>query len=1179
MTAPPSDVPSEVGPFVVSRELARGGMSVVYVAHPRGGGPEVALKTVRVPDEVYLASMRREIHALSRLRHPGVVRIVAEGLNEGVPWYAMEYLEGETLADLRAKLWSGPSRAAAGGQLDRVLAIVRRLCAPLAFLHGEGVVHCDLKPQNVILRAGDHPVLVDFGLAWRAAGLVGREVAAAATKLVGTPAYMAPEQIRLEPIDPRTDLYALGCVLYELITGRPPFEGHDVLVRHLTSEPLPPSQRVDGVPAALDAMVLALLAKRPRDRIGYAEDVIHALDRLGAAPDEPPPPRARVWLYRPEIAGREAMVEGVLGGVRGAANGEGGFVFLTGPSGIGKTYLAAEIARRLAPDLQVIASACAPPGAIRRGELEPFQALLDAVADRCTSLGVDAVDRLLGPRAKVLAPYAPRLGRLPGVAELPDPPELAGNAAREQLFSALRGALAALARERPLLLLLDDLQWADELSLAFLASLPRGWLAAQPAAILGLARADHASEALAAIAARPDVRDVAVGPLDHDDVRQVVRDMLAVEAPPEPFVGFLARHSAGNPYFVAEYLRAAVADGVLRRASPFRLLLDDTTAALELPRTLRGLVSRRLHALPAFAQPLLEVASVIGPGFDAETLQRASAVSDEAAMEGVAELLARQIIEPLQGGRFQFVHDQVREVAYDAIEPARRAALHGAVARAIEAGLARSGDEGALAPVLARHWSLAHEDREALEWTERAAWRALDHAAHGEAVALLRRALELVERARPTAARWSAPRPARRARLEAALARASFAAGDQLAAERHAERSLAEAGRPLPRTRAGWGVLLGRELATQALHLSGVVRRRARDPGAREVLRGAAETAALLTQRYFYVDDALAMLSASVLSANLAERAGAETRVPRAYTTLGFTAGALGLTRLAASYFARARAGAEALHDPLEVAYAWTVEGVHLSGRGLWAAAEEAIDRASGLLEGLYDPLTAELTLTARGHIEFYTGRVERAEHRFEELLRAAQARGSAQHETWARFSIARSRLSRGRPAEARPLLSRACADLESRPELQSEIICYGLLADTEARLGDLVAARRAADQARARIERANPTGFAALEGYRGAIAAYLAVVDAGGPDADSARRAAERLVVLLARLARLFPMASASVAQLEGELARRRGRTGAARRAFRRALERSRVFGLPREEAEALLALGPAGA
>ncbi|MGZ5968127.1 MAG: serine/threonine-protein kinase, partial [Polyangiales bacterium] len=1120
------------GPYVTSRVLAQGGMSVVYLATHRNTGEPVALKTVRVPNEIYLASLRREVHALGKLRHPGVVRIVAEGIQEtesgGIPWYAMELLIGETLADVRTSIWrsnpeaSGTSSerttvslghgvqaprenghhpkargVAANGQLGRVLTLTRRICVPLAFLHGEGIVHSDIKPQNIFVKPGDVPVIMDFGLAGRVAGAASREVAEVVTKVAGTPAYMAPEQIRLTGIDARTDLYALGCVLYELLTGQPPFVGgHDVLVRHLTREPVAPSQLVDGVPAALDALVLALLAKKPRDRVGHADDVARVLEELGAE-QEPygSTVRARAYVYRPELAGRESAVRELQAYVERPKLGSGACVLVGGESGIGKTFLATEVARRVGSELQVVASTCAPRGALRRGgELQPFQELFGVIADRCIAMGEETTERLLGPRAKILGAFSPRLMRLPGIDALPDPPDLSGPAARETILAALRETVAAFSREQPLLLLLDDLQWADELTFAFLSSLPDRFLEEHPLAILATYRSDEVDRALGELLAKPWVHSVQVGRLEPSTVRALVCDMLAIEAPPDAFVRFLARQSEGNPFFVAEYLRTAVAEGILERSHD-RISFGKRAAPmdsgvfeqLQLPRTLRDLVRRRLDSLTASARAACDVASVLGREVDAEVLQSAAGISEVEAMEAVAELLARQVLETRDGGRLFFVHDKLREVTYEDIAAGRRRDLHHAAARALET----RPDAEAFAPALAHHWTMAAVDHKALEWLEKAAFQARSHAAYGEAASLFARAIEVADRLH------GVPQ-LRRGKLEAGLANAALGNGDLVATEEHYLRALSLLGHPLPTTRTGWGVLLAREAARQVAHLVGFGRGAVTHDELRDGLREAAIAASEITHRYFYGDDALAMLSAALMSMNLAERASVEKQVPRAYTLVGFVAGMVGGERLATTYFGRARAGAEAGHDTPEHAFALAVESVHRAGQGRWGEAERAVVRADQVLAGVHDPFMRELLLTQRAHVEFYSGRVVEARDRFEVLLREARARGNEQHATWALFSIARSHVALGNWDEALPLLEEARSALAKKPELQSEIICQGLLAHVLARKGRYVEAARTVDVTRSCIARARPTSFAALDGYLGALEAAFFLSDRG---------------------------------------------------------------------------------
>jgi hypothetical protein len=276
--------------FEIEERVQRGGMGTVFRARDRQTGALIAVKaTFWGSAGSDVPRFEREAEILAALNHPAIVRYVARGrTSHGDTYLIMEWIEGESLA---SRLARGPLA------VHEALRLAKRLAQGLWFAHARGVIHRDVKPSNVMLRDGsvDQATLVDFGIARSSRATTMRTQTG---MLVGTPSYMAPEQARGRQLDTRADIFALGCVLYECLTGRRAFSGDDlleVLARVLLDTPTPPSRWAPSVPPALDGLVLWMLAKDPSQRVPTCRDVIAALQPLLEQEASPPgggPPAA-----------------------------------------------------------------------------------------------------------------------------------------------------------------------------------------------------------------------------------------------------------------------------------------------------------------------------------------------------------------------------------------------------------------------------------------------------------------------------------------------------------------------------------------------------------------------------------------------------------------------------------------------------------------------------------------------------------------------------------------------------------------------------------------------------------------------------------------------------------------------------------------------------------------------
>jgi len=262
---------SRLGSYEIHELLGRGGMSAVYKGHDSGLNRAVALKVLPrefLHDSSFADRFQREAEIWGKLDHSAIVPVYFAGIEDGQPYIAMKFIPGGSLADLLR-----------GGalELERALGILAEVVGALDYAHSLGIVHRDVKPANVLLGESGNAYLSDFGIARAAAGT---PTEASTLEVVGTPGYMAPEQARSLQVDYRADIYSLGCMAYEMLTGAAPFIGPtpvDVMMRHLTEVPVPPGKLASHLPTHVEGAILKAMAKEPDRRWPTAAFFLQAL--------------------------------------------------------------------------------------------------------------------------------------------------------------------------------------------------------------------------------------------------------------------------------------------------------------------------------------------------------------------------------------------------------------------------------------------------------------------------------------------------------------------------------------------------------------------------------------------------------------------------------------------------------------------------------------------------------------------------------------------------------------------------------------------------------------------------------------------------------------------------------------------------------------------------------------
>lgn len=729
--------------FAILRRLGTGGMGVVYEAIDREHNGRVALKTFRPISRDSVLRLKDEFRVLQGVHHPNLVRLGELIEDDGKWFFTMELVDGvdiieyvtghdwplgsgmavEPTLDLGASQPIEVPHARPPGKLDeaRLRDVLPQLVGGLAALHAAGKVHRDIKPPNVLVTHDGRVVILDFGLVSN----LPRDDESKPKAVVGTVAYMAPEQAAGGHVGAAADWYAVGVLLYEALTRRLPFEGHpmQILIEKQEREPTPPKALLASVPADLDALCMELLRSRPEDRPGGEQ----ILDRLAVRPG-----RNRSTSIQPGerlFVGRDEQLAQLATAFDGSADHSVAAI-VRGESGVGKSLLVKHFIESTIdahPDVVVLSGRC------YERESVPYKAF-DGIIDQLTRflgrLPADVLDELLPEHVAFAAQLFPVLRNVDAIAhavrgdDAIDPQQQ-----RTLLFAAVRQLFVALAKRFRLILVIDDLQWTDAESLALLHELVR---APAPAIlyIATLRATDAAPVAIADIektlALVGRVTDVRLGALSSTAAAELVAQLVRrLGVAPSVALTAIAEEAQGHPLFIQELVHHIVDTGD-----------GESSGATQLDDAIMGRVAR----LDAGQRRLIEIVSVAGRPLPQATIALAASSDFREFSTRVDELRAASLIRSSGARRTDAVepyHDRIRTAVLARLTAPERTSIHQQLAISLEATQHHDPE------TLAIHWRDAGRPERAVSYALSAADQAAAAVAFGRAARLYRMAMDL----------------------------------------------------------------------------------------------------------------------------------------------------------------------------------------------------------------------------------------------------------------------------------------------------------------------------------------------------------------------------------------------------------------------------------------------------